>query len=187
MKGTGANNPAITFKVPGDAIEDKPITIKALVKFGEDCEPNGGCVYLNMYSYEEDDIGNWKYLIMFLDYAKDSEVEKGKWVEIDTSKTMPALNPYNGNYDSSSLGGANHVGGKFAPAVLSFGIGYYLATGTISVAGISLEQDGKTLWSIDFSDELEIDDPETVAAYDNIREDNKGVDWDIIGGKVLFN
>ena len=186
MKGNGVANPAITFKVPGEAIEDAPITIKALVKFGEDCQPNGGCVYLNMYSYEQDEIGNWAYLITFLDYAKDSEVEKGKWVEIDTSKTLPALNPYDGTFDSSAYGGVNHIGGRFAPAVLAFGIGFYLATGTINVAAISLEQNGKTLWSVDFKDEVNINDTDTVASYENIGEANKGVDWDIVGGKILY-
>ncbi|MBQ3935294.1 MAG: hypothetical protein II715_05680 [Clostridia bacterium] len=187
MKGNGASNPAITFKVPGEAIEDAPITIKALVKFGEDCQPNGGCVYLNMYSYEQDEIGNWAYLITFLDYAKDSEVEKGKWVEIDTSKTMPALNPYNGTFDSTSYGGVNHSGGRFAPAALSFGIGFYLATGTINVAAISLEQNGKTLWSVDFEDEIDMNDTDMISSYENIRPDNKGVDWDIVGGKILLS
>ncbi len=182
LKGDGDNDPGINFKVPGNLIKDAPITIKALVKFSEDCEPNEGCVYLNMYSYEQDAYNDWTYLISFLDYAKDSTVEKGKWVEIDTSEQYPTLNPYDGSYK-------DHAGKKCTPAMLTLGIGFYLATGTIYVGYIAVEQDGEEIWSIDFSNGFDVDDSDDLAlvvsgGLFNMTAENKDVDWGSVSAVV---
>ena len=181
LKGVGddAVDPSIHFKVPGSLIKDAPITIKALVKFSEDCQPNNGCVFLNMYSYEQDEIDDFTYLITFVDYAKDTTVEKGKWVEIDTSDPSggpsyyPNLNPHDGTYDS-------YAGKKVDPAVVTLGIGFYLASGTIYVGYISVEQDGEEIWGIDFSEGFDVDDSDDlndIAAIKNMNAETKDVTW----------
>ena len=173
-------SPGIHFKVPGSVIADAPITIKALVKFSEDCQPNGGCVFLNMYSYAEDSIDDFTYLVTFVDYAKDTTVEKGKWVEIDSSIDYPTLNPHDGTYGS-------YANQKVDPAVVTLGIGFYLATGTIYVGYISVEQNGEEIWGIDFADGFDVgdsDDLGDIAALTNITPENKDDVWGCVSATV---
>ena len=171
LKATGVNDPCINFKVPGSVLTDDNITIKALVRFGEDCVANDGCVYLNCYSYEQDEYNNWEYLISFIDYAKNTDAEPGKWAEVSYS-----FNPFDGAYGS-------HAGSKYTPAMLSMGVGFYLATGTISVADITVEQGGKKVWSIDFKDGLDFSKVVDGGLF-NISAANKGVSWN--AGKVGY-
>ena len=186
--GDGDVDPSIHFKVPGSLIEDAPITIKALVKFSEDCEPNGGCVFLNIYSYEQDEIETFDYLVTFLDYAKDTTIEKGKWVEIDTSDPSgasywPNLNPHDGSYGS-------YAGKKVDPAVVTLGIGFYLASGTIYVGYISVEQDGEEIWGIDFSEGFDVDDSDDlndIAAISNMNAETKDVTWGCVTPVIVVD
>ena len=182
FKGEGTDqDPGISFKVPGSIIKDAPISIKALVKFSEDCTTtSNGCVYLNMYSYEQDEYGNWDYLITFIDYAKDSTVAKGKWIEVSSADVKPNLNPYDGTYGS-------YAGKKATPAFISLGVGFYLASGSISIASISVEQEGEEIWSIDFADGFDINDSDDllkVAALVNMTDDNKDVVWGLVAPTV---
>ena len=186
--GDGDVDPSIHFKVPGSLIEDAPITIKALVKFSEDCEPNGGCVFLNIYSYEQDEIETFDYLVTFLDYAKDTTIEKGKWVEIDTSDPSgasywPNLNPHDGSYGS-------YAGKKVDPAVVTLGIGFYLASGTIYVGYISVEQNGEEIWGIDFSEGFDVDDSDDlndIAAISNMNAETKDVTWGCVTPVIVVD
>ena len=180
LKGDGENDPGINFKVPGDVLVDDNITIEALVMFGEDCVANGGCVYLNCYSYEKDEYNNWDYLISFIDYAKESSFTLGEW-----SKATFTFNPFDGAYGT-------HAGSKYTPEMLSMGIGFYLATGTISVAYISVSQNGEEVWSIDFTagfDPTRNSDLEKVCegGIFNIDEGTRDIKWGTVGTAAVID
>ena len=180
LKGTGDADPGINFKVPGDVLVDDNITIEALVMFDEDCVASGGCVYLNCYSYEKDEYNNWDYLISFIDYAKESSFTLGEW-----SKATFTFNPFDGAY-------GGHAGSKYTPAMLTMGIGFWQATGTVKVAYISVSQNGEEVWSIDFTagfDPTRNSDLEKVVegGIFNIDADGKDVKWGTVGAAVVVD
>ena len=168
LKGDGTDDPAINYKAPADGLVDGDITVKALVKFGEECESTGGSVYVNCYSYEQDEYNNWKYLISFIDYGKSTDVELGKWTEVSYT-----FNPFDGQY-------GDHAGSKYTPAMLSMGIGFWEATGSVNVAYIAIEQNGKEVWSIDFKDGAQFDLACEGGVF-NMDDSNKDVDWGLVG------
>ena len=79
LRGTGINDPGINFDVPGELLSDAVITVEALVMFGEDCVSDGGCVYLNCYSYASRQYLDLDHLISFADYAKESDSALGEF------------------------------------------------------------------------------------------------------------
>ena len=166
--GTGEDDPNINFKVPGSVLAEGDITIKALVKFGEDCVANGGLVYLNCYSYAQDEYNNWDYLMNFIDYARNADYTPGEWVEVEYTYD-PAVGSY-GNYS-----------GKYqAPEMLSMGVGFYLATGTISVAYIQVEQEGEVVWSVSFENGVDFDGTCEGGVF-NMTDDTKDIRWGVVG------
>ncbi|GEM_PF-1832004 len=180
LTGTGFSDPGVAFKVPGSLVSDAPLTIRALVYFSEDCENDDGCVFLNCYSYAVEDSTSFDYLIAYNDYATDSTVEKGKWTEVVNT----GFNPYAGTY-------GYYENTNTAPGMLTLGIGFYNATGTICVGYIILEQEGAEIWSIDFSEGFDVNDPVDCAkvipgGLINMTDENRGVSWDCVNSPVII-
>ena len=165
LKGDGENDPAINYKVPGSVLSDGPIVLKALVKFSDDCT---GTVYVNCYSYEQDEYNNWEYLIGFIDFATAGNTAHGEWVEVAYE-----YDPCTGTY-------GDHQGNTYTPAMLSVGIGFWQAAGSISVAYMAVEQNGETVWSIDFKEGAHFDQVCEGGLF-NMDDTNRGTDWDIVG------
>ena len=167
LRGTGINDPGINFDVPGELLSDAVITIEALVMFGEDCVSDGGCVYLNCYSYASAQHLDTDHLISFADYAKESDSALGEW-----RKAEFRINPYNGTY-------GKYAGKKQAPEILTMGVGFWQATGTVNVGYISIYRQGELIWHVDFENGLDTGLAATGGTA-NIREDNENVDWGVI-------
>ncbi len=168
LKANGYADPCINFKVPGELIGEGDITIKALVRFGEDCVNNGGLAYLNCYSYETDEYNNWDYLISFVDYAKDSMFTPGEWQTAEYT-----FDPHVGSYGS-------HAGNRYDPAMLSMGIGFWQATGTVDVAYINIEQNGEVIWSVSFENGVDFGMTCENGVF-CMDSSNKNVSWGVVG------
>ena len=156
IKTADGLEPSVTYTIPGDKITG-PVTIEALAFFGEDCTANGGCVYLNIYPW--DDAGN---LLHWTDYAKDSTVELGKWTLITLE-----------NWDCSSNG--------VNPDKATLTAGFWQASGTLKIAYIKASVGGEEIWAVDYADGFDITDASS-SAY--ITEENEGVTWEYVGASV---
>ena len=163
--------PGISFKVPGSLLADNDLTITAHARFGEDCVSfDGGCVFLNCYSYAADTFNDWNNLICFIDYAKDSFATIGDWDDYSI-----VINPYDNTYGRMS-------DAKIVPEMLALGIGVWNAYGTIEVSSITVEQNGAVIWSIDFSEVFDLTDTDCLnkvvaGALVNMTDVNKGTVW----------
>lgn len=125
MKATKEANPGISIKLSSDKFDaDKPLTIKTLVYFGEDCEGTGSA-YLNCYPYKGETLLSW------VDYASTNVHELGKWHEIVLENYNPAK-------------------GEDKPDQLVFGVGFWNKTGTLKVAYIKVLQGEDEILSLTF-------------------------------------
>ena len=174
------SNPQVdmTFKIPGELLEDGDVTFTAVVKFGEDIT-GSGFGYVNCYSYaSEENYRNFSYLIAFKDFATSSQDGKGEWKEISCT-----LNPYNATYNGANCGS---VGGKANPEFVALGIGFYNAVGTVYVTELSASQNGEVVWHADFTNGFDLSDPEVSAllpsngAWLNCGPEDEGTVWGLV-------
>ena len=177
LKADASFQPSLIFKVDGSLFTNKSYNIIANVYFGDDCQ-GSGVAFVNYYSYDDPSkYGDYSHLIQFKDFAAHNGegVELGKWA----SYTF-AFNPFEALYS----GGTNvEKEGNFAKNVglLSVGIGFYEATGTIKVASILINEvgTGTAVWTRSFSEGLDPED-DTLVQYANLPEDKKGTNWDVV-------
>jgi len=193
LKADGTTVPNLTFKVPATVFNNGVVTISARVCFGEDITGEGHA-YVNAYSYDDEEQYNqFAHLIIFKDFAasnedvvvKDENDEEstisplGKWIDYEFT-----FDPFNAEY---AAGNKNTVvvinDGKATPEMITLGIGFYQATGTVSVANMSVRQNNEVVWSVDFSAGFDLEDEEMMAkvvAIDNITADNEDVNWGVV-------
>ena len=153
----GTNGEGINFLLPGDQVDEGTITVKALVYFGEDCDGSGS-VYLNCYPWADSStLLNWR------DYASNKVCEAGKWLEVELVDLDPSKD------------------GK-RPAFLTFGVGFYNASGTIKVGHIQVFQNDDCIWSVSFESGLDLN-ADFVKSYVGLSVGNKGTVWGIEGVK----
>lgn len=170
--------PHISFKVDGSKFQNKTYKVRAYVYFSEDINAESdGVVYVNYYSYYDDTKYNdFSYLINFKDFASQKEegASIGAWAEY-SFEFNPYEVTYGGGTNVQKTGTtANQVG------MVTVGIGFWHATGTIKVSSILISDDGGTpVWSRGFSTGL---DPETDAEIvsSNMTSENKGTAWDVV-------
>ena len=181
--------PSIAFKVPASTFKEGEVTVTAKVYFGEDVvatgEDGSGLAYVNVYSYsDEEQYNNFDYLIGFKDFAasnenviikhddaEDEEVSPlGKWIDYEAT-----FNPFEQTY-------GGFKGDAAIPAMLTMGIGFWNAKGTIKVANMSVRQNNEIVWAIDFSAGFDLANEDDVAkaiAIGGMTVDNEEVNWGV--------
>ena len=190
LRLTTANGvtPSLSFTLPGSIVPaEGNITLRARVRFGTDVfAKEHGSAFVNCYSYSDTEhIGNFKYLIAFTDFAKSysgfdddgGAPVMGSWADF-SYEFDPGMPSY-------ALGKEDTLvvinDGKAKCRALCIGVGYYLAEGTIDIANVSVEQNGKTLWSVDFSsfDPLADNSGLYLTSMTGISSDTEGINWAI--------
>ena len=185
MTTSNGVTPSITFTLPESLIpDDGTVTLRARVRFGTDVyEQEHGSAYVNCYAYSDvEHIGNFKYLINFVDFAKSNAylddsggTVKGSWVdftyEVDPGNPSYAL----GREDTQVV----VTDGRAVCRALNVSVGYYIAEGTIEIASVSAEVNGRTVWSVDFSafDPLAANTNLYYSGSNGISADTKDVNW----------
>ncbi|MBO4501565.1 MAG: hypothetical protein J5760_04920 [Clostridia bacterium] len=140
--------PILTFSIPASLVGGESITVEALVRFGEDCEGN---VYLNLYPYKGTALLKWT------DYATSTLNNLGTWETVGVKDWDPRKN------------GAS-------PDRYELGIGFYLATGTVSVAYIKVSAGSKVVWYLDFADGIDYGS-EYLVKHLNVTPETEGEVW----------
>ena len=184
--------PRIDFKIPASAFKEGELKVTAKVCFEDDITPTGadgsGLAFINAYSYsDETKYGEFDYLIGFSDFAAsnltvagdgDEEptlIERGTWYEF-TYKFDPAEASYGGFKGEV-------VDGKAVPAMVTVGIGFWQALGTMKIASVSATQESEVLWTIDFSGGFDIENEKDMAkvVYNvGMTAANKEKNWGVV-------
>ena len=144
----GSAVPLITYSIPASLAGENSITVEALVYFGEESQGN---VYLNLYPYKGTTLLRWT------DYASAGKDALGEWITAGVTDWDPSKN------------------GVF-PDRYELGVGFYLATGSVSVAYIKVLSGGEVVWSVDFSHGLDLDSAYLIKHY-NVTPDTEGEVW----------
>jgi len=186
---TGSAVPNVTFKIPGSRIPTTgDITLTAKVCFCEDIvqTEDDGLAYVNCYSYaDEDKYNNFDYLIAYADFAdsraytgdeEESEPVLGKWIEFAYT-----FDPHFADYASGNPNTAVAiVDGMAVPEMVTVGIGFWHATGTLKVANVTARANNELIWAVDFSGGFDVNDPDTAAnliVAANMSEEQREDTW----------
>ena len=140
--------PLLTFSIPASLVGENSITVESLVYFGEECQGN---VYLNLYPYKGSTLLKWT------DYASSNKDALGEWITTGVTDWDPRKN-------------------GVSPDRYELGVGFYLATGSVSVAYIKVLSGGEAVWSVDFSNGLDLDSAYLIKHY-NVTPDTEGEIW----------
>ena len=194
LKADELTVPSITFKIPGSALPaNGEVTVTARVCFEEDCvaTAEGGKAYVNCYSYaDETKFNDFDYLISFNDFASSDALVKqtaednteadlpviGKWIDFQYT-----FDPQEATYASGRASTKVAIsGGKATPEMLTVGIGFWNATGTVKVASLSVRAKQEVIWALNFAGGFDIDNEEDEAktvAYSGITALTMDINW----------
>ena len=176
--------PAIAFKVPASTFKSGEVTVTAKVYFGEDVEGEG-LAYVNVYSYsDEEQYNNFDYLIGFKDFAASNENVIIKHEDADDEEVSPLGKwiDYEATFDPFDQTYGDFKGDSAIPAMLTMGIGFWNATGTVKVANMSVRQNNEIVWAIDFSAGFDLANEADVAkaiSISGMTVDNEEVNWGV--------
>ncbi|MBR4467315.1 MAG: hypothetical protein IKS34_03340 [Clostridia bacterium] len=172
----------VCWVIPWDEIfeDGKQYTFYATVKFGDDCVQNGGCVYVNMYAYDNMEAAmttDFNHLVTFIDFAKWPTDHTGaptavnEWIDFQYT-----CDPSHGTYGSFSGQTANLE-------AVWISIGYYLAAGTVSVREVGVKDDqGNIIYSQTFENGIDFEEP-YFRHTDDIVPETEGEEWAIMTEK----
>ena len=195
LKAADGVLPSMTFAIPGEKLPPSGIvTLKATVYFGEDVEPpegEFGIGYVNCYSYANaEKAGNFDYLICYTDFAASiATVQlagfnvsvKGTWADFVTEFDA-GYATYPHARESSKV---EVTDSRAECEVLMISVGFYNVTGTVKVACISAECEGKAIWSVDFThgfDPANADPALYAVGFPNMDEETRDIYWGVVTG-----
>ncbi len=171
--------PYIKFQLDGSKLTNREYKIRAEVYFSEDC--TGAAAYVNYYSYSDaTKENNFEYLISFKDFATyDSEdIVLGAWNSVSFE-----FNPYEAVYAAGNANTKVNISGGYADTVelLTIGVGFWQATGTIKIANILISEavGGDVKWSKGFAAGLDLENDEEVLAYE-MNAAREGTHWGVV-------
>ena len=144
-------------------------TVFAAVKFDEG---SVGTIYCNAYVYNDYNAakdGDWSHLMNFCDYAS-SAIDNGGWQWTDFEKSYVF---------SDKIYGASNVSDGDPIGAVTFGIGFWNASGGVSVSEIGIKDEyGNVIVSKTFEDGLDLSSNDVVSSY-WLDTCNEGVFWGI--------
>ena len=154
----------------------KTYTAFATAKYDEG---SVGTVYCNVYVYNDYEAaknGDWTHLMNFLDFASCA-IDNGGWQWTDFEKSWV--------FSDNGYGGANVTAGD-AIAAVTIGIGFWQASGGISVSEIGFKdtETDEVIWSQTFSEGLYLDSVELLNHYLVIGDE--GNSWGVVGADITL-
>ena len=193
LRKTEDATPSITFSLTGDMLPPSGfITLKATVYFENDIDiidGSFGIAYVNCYSYSEK-TGHFDHLINFCDFATSNATVQlagysvpviGNWVDFTYDFDIGEAN-YARTRESSKV---QITDGRAKCDILQISVGFYNTAGTVKVARISAEQDGKAFWEADFThgfDPYDADPALGDVSCHDMEDENLGETWGVVTG-----
>ncbi|MDD4124294.1 MAG: hypothetical protein PHW77_01005 [Eubacteriales bacterium] len=183
LKADSTYTPYVNFQIDSSIFSNKTYNVRANVYFGDDCTGGGtvteNSIYVNYYSYADSTKYNdLDYLINYADFAKysDETATIGGWAEYSIQ-----FNPFEATYASGRASTEIAITEGYTDTVglITVGMGFWNATGTVKVASILISEaeGGKVVWSKGFATGLDADDEEIIncALDEQYMDTNWGV------------